>query len=144
MPDEHDNPTKPAVLLLQSSLWQTGYEQGVDDTLRELLKDPAATMERAKKLAASKTYDTAAMAAALRRHPPQTPQQKAARTQELKRMLRDEEQAGVFAALVRSGLTTEEAREKMQIGAVRAKRLRAIAVKLKWIRPRQRKAGVIP
>jgi hypothetical protein len=62
---------------------------------------------------------------------------KAGRTKQLKRILRDEGQAAEFAALIRAGETTETARAKMGIGLVRAKRLRAIAVRLKWIRERQ-------
>jgi hypothetical protein len=131
--------------LLKSSLWQAGYAEGVYETLQALLDDEAATKERARQIVGMSTAmkQQLARANALRERA-LDPAVKAARTQRLKRMQRDEAQAAEFAALIRAGESTETARAKMGVGAVRAKRLRAIAVKMKWIRSRQRKAGSIP
>lgn len=170
--------------LLESGLWQAGYQQGVKDTMRKMagkrgetpgqksarlrrlariVRDEELAREMAALIRAGETTESArhkmgsqpigvgrahrvrALAVRLGLLDPRgvapDPAVKAARTQARKRMGRDEAQAPEFAALIRAGNSTEEAREKMGIGAVRAKRLRAICVKMKWVRPRQRKAG---
>jgi hypothetical protein len=70
-----------------------------------------------------------------------SPAAKAGATKRVRRELQDQSLAGEFAAHIRAGLTTDEAREKMNLGAVKAQRIRAIAVRMGFIRSRQRKAG---
>jgi aspartate aminotransferase-like enzyme len=131
-----------AGVLLRNSVWQAGYERGVMDSLHALIKDPAGMLERAKRIT-EPVSETAALADALRRRvASRTGAERSASTRRLRRQLRDEAQAVEFAALVRAGDTTEQARAKMKIGDVKAKRLRAIAVRLNMIRPRQMKPSV--
>lgn len=114
--------------------------------LSELLEGLAPALDRmdAMERQTKKAISRSPLARALLNGeaPLEDPAVKAGRTKQLKRILRDEGQAVEFAALIRAGESTETARAKMGIGLVRAKRLRAIAVRLKWIRSRQMKAGV--
>jgi hypothetical protein len=66
------------------------------------------------------------------------PAVKAARTKQYKRALREEGQAVEFAHLIRGGHTTQTARRVMKIGGDKAKRLRALAVRMKLLDAQQR------
>jgi hypothetical protein len=118
------------------AIWQSGYEQGVEDTekrFRDALSKEAAEFQAvaravlARHVRASKTAPTG-----------ETPQQKSARLRRTARLIRDEQQAREMAALIRQGDTTEQAREKMKIGVVRAQRIRATAVGMGLLDPRHR------
>lgn len=73
-------------------------------------------------------------------HPPanETPGQKSARMRRLNRIIDDEIMAVPLAALINSGASTEAARKKLGIGAVRAQRVRNVAVRMGLLRSRQR------
>jgi hypothetical protein len=148
--------------MLQSSQ-RREYDRGVVDGYRllldamevhpyrtagDLLKDPTLPFAKARADATKARAISTAFAEAIKkrmaeraqeREPGEDPAIKSARTRSAKRALRDQGQAAEFALLIRGGETTETARAKMGIGAVKAKRIRAIAVRLKLIDRRQRK-----
>jgi hypothetical protein len=133
--------------LIRSTADRGGYERGAIDFLRVYRAKDFTTLDAAleKWSPAIERFDAMekarAEAQAISGTAPTTMQAKASRTRQLNRMARDQAQAAEFAALIRGGETTVTAAKKMGIGIVRAKRLRSVAVSLKWIRVRQRKAG---
>ena len=114
-------------------------------TARELLEDPTLMFKGAKEAvekqrASDRAFIDAVTRAEMERErtPQEDPAVKSGRTKRLQRTLRDEAQAAEFAAMIRGGETTETARAKMGIGEVKAKRLRAVAVRMKWLERHQR------
>jgi hypothetical protein len=72
----------------------------------------------------------------------ESPAQKSARLSRTRREIRDAELASELALHVNHGATTEEARAAMGgIGIVRAQRVRALAVRMGLIKPRQVRAA---
>lgn len=69
---------------------------------------------------------------------PETGPQKSARLRRTGRVLDDVALAVRFAAQVSEGRTTAQVREHLGIGAVRAQRIRRLAVQLGLLKPRQR------
>lgn len=130
------DPAPGAGDLFRSALWQAGYAAGVADVYRALVENRVATIEKAEQ--AVKHAEAMALerarAAALRKAAAkvqaQSPAVKAARTKRLRRVFRDEAQAIEFAALIRAGHTTESARAQLGLGDVRARRIRAAAVRM--------------
>jgi len=110
-----------ALALIESAI-------GLDVLAAAMRIDAASSAQRRKQIAAL-----------VPAHPDtgEAPAAKSARLSRARREVRDAELARELAAHVSNGKTTEQARLEMKIGVVRSQRVRALAVKLGLIAPRQ-------
>jgi hypothetical protein len=124
---------------MRNPAFAAGYRRGFMDAVRrEAEMEPGELAKAFRKAQRLKLAFVTGVEGSREGPPGETPAQKSARLRRARREVMDHAQAAEFARLIQSGETSDSARKKMgNMGDVRARRIRKLAVRLGLLKPHQ-------